>query len=126
MHRGTLDEVRSEGLRTLRTPDRAPKVNAWVERLVGTLRRECLDPALYSRHGHLEAPTPGGVPSTLRPRLSVETQVIGWENTVLLSVMLSTQTSKPEGAAHPESFTMKASEIVALPWQVTAVLQLIW
>ena len=31
------------GLRVLRTPVRAPKANAYVERLVGTCRRECLD-----------------------------------------------------------------------------------
>lgn len=31
------------GLRVLRTPVRAPKANAVVERLVGTCRRECLD-----------------------------------------------------------------------------------
>lgn len=31
------------GLRVLRTPVRAPRANAFVERLVGTCRRECLD-----------------------------------------------------------------------------------
>jgi putative transposase len=30
-------------LKVLRTPVRAPKANAYCERLVGTVRRECLD-----------------------------------------------------------------------------------
>jgi putative transposase len=33
----------SFGLRVLRTPVRAPKANAYCERLIGTVRRECLD-----------------------------------------------------------------------------------
>jgi putative transposase len=31
------------GLKTLRTPVRAPQANAYCERLIGTIRRECLD-----------------------------------------------------------------------------------
>ena len=31
------------GLRVLRTPVRAPQANAYCERLMGTVRRECLD-----------------------------------------------------------------------------------
>jgi transposase InsO family protein len=31
------------GVRILRTPVQAPKANAYCERLVGTIRRECLD-----------------------------------------------------------------------------------
>jgi len=31
------------GVRVLRTPVQAPKANAYRERLVGTIRRECLD-----------------------------------------------------------------------------------
>ena len=38
------EELKSSfGLRVLRTPVRAPKANAYCERLIGTVRRECLD-----------------------------------------------------------------------------------
>src|SRR5947207_12703913 len=35
--------LKAFGLRVLHTPARAPKANAYCERLVGTIRRECLD-----------------------------------------------------------------------------------
>jgi putative transposase len=36
-------QLKAFGLRVLRTPARAPKANAYCERLVGSIRRECLD-----------------------------------------------------------------------------------
>src|ERR1700737_2461667 len=36
------DELKSFGLKVLRTPVQAPKANAFCERLIGTVRRECL------------------------------------------------------------------------------------
>jgi len=50
-----LDEElkRSFGLTVLRTLARAPKANAFCERLVGTVRRECLDFMILLNKGHL-------------------------------------------------------------------------
>ena len=50
-----FDEVfRSEGMRIIRTPIRAPNANAYAERWIGTLRRECLDRILIINRRHLE------------------------------------------------------------------------
>ena len=40
---GVDEQLKALGLKVLRTPARAPKANAYCERLVGTVRRECLD-----------------------------------------------------------------------------------
>jgi transposase InsO family protein len=44
----------SEGIRIVKTPVRAPKANAFAERFVGTVRRECLDWLLILNRRHLE------------------------------------------------------------------------
>ncbi len=44
----------SEGIRVVKTPVRAPKANAFAERFVGTIRRECLDWLLIVNRRHLE------------------------------------------------------------------------
>ncbi len=44
----------AEGTRIIRTPVRAPKANAYAERWVGTVRRECLDWTLIWGRHHLE------------------------------------------------------------------------
>ena len=52
----SFDEVfHSEGIRPIRIPIRAPRANAFAERFVGTIRRECLDRMLIVRRRHLEA-----------------------------------------------------------------------
>ncbi len=52
---GPFDEVfRSERIRILRTPIRAPRANAVAERFVRTVRAECLDWLLILNRGHLE------------------------------------------------------------------------
>jgi putative transposase len=58
-----FDEIfLTEGMRIVRTPIKAPRANAFAERFVGTLRRECLDRILILGRGHLE--------SVLRPYLA--------------------------------------------------------
>ncbi len=50
-----FDEVfRSEGIRIVKTPVRAPKANAIAERFVRTVRTECLDWLLILNRRHLE------------------------------------------------------------------------
>jgi putative transposase len=47
------DELKAFGLKVLRTPVRAPKANAYCERLMGTIRRECLDYVIPLSERHL-------------------------------------------------------------------------
>ena len=50
-----FDEVfRSEGMRVIRAPVRAPKARARAERWVGSVRRECLDRILIVGRRHLQ------------------------------------------------------------------------
>jgi transposase InsO family protein len=49
-----FDEVfRSEGIRVIKAPVRAPKARAHAERWVGSVRRECLDRLLILGRHHL-------------------------------------------------------------------------
>ena len=45
--------VASMGLRVLKTPVRTPQANAFCERLIGTIRRECLDWLIPLNERHL-------------------------------------------------------------------------
>jgi putative transposase len=57
-----FDEVfRSEAIRIIRTPVRAPRANAYAERWIGSIRRECLDRLLIFNRRHLERVLPGYV-----------------------------------------------------------------
>ena len=50
-----FDEVlRTEGIRTVRTPVRAPRANCYAERWIETLRAECLDHLLVFSHRQLD------------------------------------------------------------------------
>jgi transposase InsO family protein len=46
--------ARGAGTRVIRTPIRSPKANGHVERLIGTLRRECVDHILILGEAHLQ------------------------------------------------------------------------
>jgi putative transposase len=52
---GFNEVFRSEQILVIRTPLRAPRVNAFAERFVGTIRRECLDRMLIFSQPQLEA-----------------------------------------------------------------------
>jgi transposase InsO family protein len=55
MFKSSCDEVfRSEGIRFILTPVRAPRTNAFADRFVGTVRSECLDQLLIFGRHHLE------------------------------------------------------------------------
>ena len=47
------DELKAFGLKVLRTPLRAPKANVYCERLIGSIRRECLDYLIPLSEKHL-------------------------------------------------------------------------
>jgi putative transposase len=69
--------IRSMGLRVLKTPVQTPQANGFCERLIGTIRRECLDWLIPLHQPHLrqlltalakDAPHPRLVaPPTLGP-----------------------------------------------------------
>ncbi|MFL6054518.1 MAG: integrase core domain-containing protein [Actinoallomurus sp.] len=83
----TFDEVfAASGVRIIKTPARSPRANAFAERFVGTLRRECLDHlviygqrhlrtvlAEYERHFNHHRPHQG---RSLRPPLDDPNEVI--------------------------------------------------
>ena len=54
-----FDEVfRTDAIRTIHTPVRAPRAHAFIERWIDTVRRECLDRILIIDRRHLERVLP--------------------------------------------------------------------
>ena len=53
--RDFVERARRLGVETVLTPVRAPRANAIAERVVGTLRRECLDRLVILNAAHLRA-----------------------------------------------------------------------
>ena len=50
---GSCSRVHSLGIREVKTAPRSPWQNPYVERLIGTLRRECLDHVVVLNETHL-------------------------------------------------------------------------
>ena len=53
MRRRSTGAIASMGRHVLKTPARTPQANAFCERVIGTLRRECLDWLIPIHEGHL-------------------------------------------------------------------------
>jgi len=49
------NSIRALGLKVLRTPFRSPKANSLCERVIGTIRQECLDWMIPVTEAHLRA-----------------------------------------------------------------------
>jgi putative transposase len=60
--------IRSMGLRILKTPVRTPQANAFCERVIGTIRRECLDWLIPFHERHLRGILRAWVPHYNRGR----------------------------------------------------------
>ena len=66
-----FDEVfRSEAIRIIRTPVRAPRANAFIERWIGSIRRECLARLLILNRRHLEHVLPAYITTTTATALT--------------------------------------------------------
>jgi transposase InsO family protein len=64
--------IRRFGLRVLKSPPRSPKVNSICERVIGTIRRECLDWIIPLSEGHLRRTLKAWVTHYNRGRPQIE------------------------------------------------------
>jgi putative transposase len=74
----TFDQVAAGvGIQVLRTPFQAPKANAFVERFIGSVRRECLDHLVVLGEQHLVQVMNAYVQyfNTARPRQGIHQQL---------------------------------------------------
>jgi transposase InsO family protein len=62
--------IAAMGLTALKTPERAPQANAFCERLIGTIRRECLDFVIPLDERHVWRAGAGRVGASLQSRTS--------------------------------------------------------
>ena len=83
---------RSEGIRIIRTPARAPRANAFAEHFVGTIRRECLDGMLIFHRRQLEVVLSEYVDhyNTHRPHRSLQ------QSSPLSTIQVPSPTSPPD------------------------------
>jgi len=63
-----LDDSKALGIEVLRSPVASPKANAICERVIGTIRRECLDWMIPVTEGHLRTILRAWVPHYNRGR----------------------------------------------------------
>jgi putative transposase len=103
---GPFDEVfRSEGMRIIKTPIRAPRANAYAERWVRTVRVECLDWMLIVGRQHLARVLRAYVVHYNQARPHIGASICGrWSRgRIWLRGRLAGQGSDPPraGRAHP-------------------------
>jgi hypothetical protein len=114
----------ADAVRVIRTPVRAPRVNAICERVIGTIRRECLDqmlilgPAISKPFSPSTSSTttrtvPIGLSPNVRhlrsrqlPRLSATSTLPGYEEPIIWAVLSTSTGWRPElggwGSRHPQ------------------------
>jgi hypothetical protein len=88
-----LDEsIKALGLRVLKSPPRSPKVNSICERVIGTIRRECLDWLIPLTESHLREILKSWVAHYIggRPHSSLGPGLPGPPNTAVASTKPST------------------------------------
>jgi hypothetical protein len=92
----------SEGIEVLRSPPQAPRANAYAERWVRTVRRECLDRMLIYNQGHLLAVWESSsriTTSTGPTRAAINSHPTPW------TLRLPSSTSRLRGSAAGRSST---------------------
>ena len=72
----------SIGIHAILTPVRAPNANAVAERVIGTLRRECLDQMIVLNERHLSRVLREYVEhyNTMRPHRTLESGLTAWQS----------------------------------------------